>query len=114
MILGAVTSPIGAFFAGLVVCLFELSCTGGPYLFILGLLGSSRTRKEAALLLLLYNFIFVMPLIVINFLVYLGSTTLQNVADWKDRYIRHLHLFDGIILIGLGTLAVVDSFMELY
>lgn len=113
-ILGAVTSPIGAFLAGFVVCLFELPCTGGAYLFILGSLGGSRTRKEAALLLLFYNFIFVMPLIIINCLVYLGSTTLQNVADRKDRYIRHLHLFAGTILIGLGTLAIVDSFVQLY
>lgn len=39
-LLGAITSPLGAFAAGFLVCLFELPCTGGPYLFILGLLAT--------------------------------------------------------------------------
>lgn len=108
-ILGAVSSPVGAFLAGFLVCLFELPCTGGPYLFILGLLGDQNTRSEAAFLLLYYNFIFVLPLIVINCLVFWGASMLEAVGSWKDKYIRYLHLFAGLVLIGLGTLAVVDS-----
>jgi cytochrome c biogenesis protein CcdA/glutaredoxin len=108
-ILGSVGSPLGAFAAGFLVCLFELPCTGGPYLFILGLLADRNTRTEAALLLLYYNFIFVLPLIIINCLVFLGISTLERVGKWKEKYIRHLHLFAGIVLIGLGVLAVVDS-----
>ena len=108
-ILGAVSSPVGAFLAGFIVCLFELPCTGGPYLFILGLLGDQNTRSEAAFLLLYYNFIFVLPLIVINCLVFWGASMLEAVGSWKDKYIRYLHLFAGIVLIGLGALAVADS-----
>ena len=112
--LGAVTSPIGAFGAGFVVCLFELPCTGGPYLFILGLLADKNTRAEAAFLLLYYNFIFVLPLIVINCLVFWGVSTLEKVGSWKEKYIRHLHLFAGLVLIALGVLAVVDSQIPLF
>jgi cytochrome c biogenesis protein CcdA len=108
-ILGAVSSPVGALLAGFIVCLFELPCTGGPYLFILGLLGDQNTRSEAAFLLLYYNFIFVLPLIVINCLVFWGASMLEAVGSWKDKYIRYLHLFAGIVLIGLGALAVADS-----
>jgi hypothetical protein len=34
---------------------------------------------------------------------------LEAVGSWKDKYIRYLHLFAGIVLIGLGALAVADS-----
>ena len=113
-LLGAVASPIGAFAAGFLVCLFELPCTGGPYLFILGLLADKSTRTEAALLLLYYNFVFVLPLILINLLAYWGSGVLQRVGSWKEKYIRHLHLFAGLVLITLGVLAVVDSQKDLF
>jgi len=108
-VLGAVTSPLGAFAAGFLVCLFELPCTGGPYIFILGLLADRNTRTEAAFLLLYYNFIFVLPLIIINCLVFFGISRLDKVESWKDKYIRHLHLVAGLVLITLGVFAVVDS-----
>jgi len=113
-LLGAVTSPWGAFAAGFLVCLFELPCTGGPYLFILGLLADRNTRTEAAFLLLYYNFIFVLPLIIINCMVFWGAAMLEKVGAWKEKYIRHLHLFAGLVLITLGVLAVVDSRIELF
>jgi len=113
-VLGAVASPLGAFAAGFLVCLFELPCTGGPYLFILGLLADQSTRTEAAFLLLYYNFVFVLPLILINLLAYWGSGVLQRVGSWKEKYIRHLHLFAGLVLIALGVLAVVDSKVDLF
>jgi cytochrome c biogenesis protein CcdA len=87
---------------------------GGPYLFILGLLADKNTRTEAAFLLLYYNFIFVLPLICINCLVYWGVTTVQHVGNWKDKYIRYLHLIAGLILIALGALAIVDYYKPLF
>lgn len=113
-LLGAISSPWGAFAAGFLVCLFELPCTGGPYLFILGLLADKNTRTEAAFLLLYYNFIFVLPLIVINCMVFWGAAMLEKVGGWKEKYIRHLHLFAGLVLITLGALAVADSRIELF
>lgn len=113
-LLGAVTSPWGAFAAGFLVCLFELPCTGGPYLFILGLLADRNTRTEAAFLLLYYNFIFVLPLIIINCMVFWGAAMLEKVGSWKEKYVRHLHLFAGLVLITLGVLAVVDSRIEIF
>lgn len=108
-VLGAVTSPVGAFAAGFIVCLFELPCTGGPYLFILALLADQNTRTEAAFSLLYYNFIFVLPLIIINCLVFWSLPMLKRVVMWKERRIRLLHMFAGLVLITLGLLAVVNS-----
>jgi cytochrome c biogenesis protein CcdA len=113
-VLGAVTSPVGAFAAGFIVCLFELPCTGGPYLFILALLADQNTRTEAAFSLLYYNFIFVLPLIIINCLVFWSLPMLQKVGLWKERRIRFLHLFAGLVLITLGVLAVVNSQYPLF
>jgi cytochrome c biogenesis protein CcdA/glutaredoxin len=113
-LLGAVTSPLGAFAAGFIVCLFELPCTGGPYLFVLALLADQNTRTEAAFLLLYYNFIFVLPLIIIDCLVFWSAPMLEKVGAWKEKRIHLLHLFAGLVLIALGVLAVVNSQKPLF
>ena len=98
-----VSSPAGAFLAGLLVTLFELPCTGGPYLFVLGLLSHSLSRIEAIPLLLYYNLIFVSPLIILTFLIYLGYASVEKAIDWKERNLRLLHLIAGLLMLGLGV-----------
>lgn len=39
---------------------------------------------------------------------------LEKVGSWKEKYIQHLHLFAGLVLVTLGALAVVDSRIELF
>ena len=101
-LLQAVTSPIGAFGIGFVITLFELPCTGGPYLFILGLLAEQGTMLTAIPYLLLYNVFFVLPLLVITILVARGMGP-ERINAWKERNIRLLHLVAGIILVALGA-----------
>lgn len=105
-LLQRVTSPLGAFLIGFIVCLFELPCTGGPYIFILGLLAEKATRATAIPLLLFYNLIFVLPLILITLLVFYGYTTVERATEWKERNIRILHLIAGIIMVVLGIIVV--------
>jgi cytochrome c biogenesis protein CcdA len=104
--LGSVTSPFGAFLMGFIVCLFELPCTGGPYIVILGLLAERTTRLLAIPVLLLYNLFFVLPLIIITLLVYFGFTNVEKATEWKDRNLRQLHLIAGIIMLALGIIVV--------
>ncbi len=101
--LKSVTSPIGAFLIGFIVTLFEMPCTGGPYIFVLGLLSQSLTWAKIIPILIYYNFIFVLPLIIITILVYIGFSTTEKATAWKDRNIRLLHLIAGIIMIVLGA-----------
>lgn len=101
-LLKAVTSPIGAFGIGFVITAFELPCTSGPYLFILGLLAERGTMVAAIPYLLLYNVFFVLPLLVITLLVARGLGP-ERINAWKDRNIRLLHLVAGLILIILGA-----------
>ena len=109
-LLKKITSPLGALLMGFVVTLFELPCTGGPYLFILGLLAQKTTQMQAIPILLLYNVFFVLPLIVITLLIYFGFTSVQSADKWKEKNIKVLHLIAGIVMLLLG-LAVVLGFV---
>lgn len=105
-LLHSVTSPLGAFLIGFVVCLFELPCTGGPYIFILGLLAEKATRTAAIPILLVYNLFFILPLILITLLLYVGKATVESTTRWKDANIRILHLIAGIVMTLLGLMVL--------
>ncbi len=100
-IIEKVTSPIGAFFIGFIVTLFLLPCTMGPYIVASGLLSELGTLK-ALPWLIYYNLIFVLPMLAITFLIYLGFTEVDNVAGWKERNIKILHLIAGLSLFIVG------------
>ncbi|MBL7160903.1 MAG: hypothetical protein ISS93_03590 [Candidatus Aenigmarchaeota archaeon] len=100
--LNSVTTPAGAFIVAFAVSLFELPCTGGPYIFILGLLAERTTQLAAIPILLLYNVFFILPLIVITLLLYRGFTDVEKAGEWKERNIRRLHLIAGIVMLALG------------
>ena len=63
-LIAKVTSPIGAFGIGAFVTLFLLPCTIGPYIILGGLLADEGVSK-AIPSLLLYNFIFIIPMLFI-------------------------------------------------
>lgn len=95
----------GAIILGFFVSAVELPCTGGPYLAITLLLSKSFNLK-AVLLLLIYNFIFVLPLLVILLLVFFG-TKVQAIKRWKQDKRKWMRLFIGLILIALGVLLIL-------
>ncbi len=97
-----VTSIPGAFLIGFVVSLFLLPCTSGPYIVILGMLAKAATKTYALFLLLLYNFIFVLPMILITLAVYFGFTTTEKAEEWRQKKLKVLHLIAGIIILLLG------------
>lgn len=92
-------------FLGAFVASVELPCTGGPYLAILLILKESF-NLTALILLLIYNVIFVMPLVVILFLVYFG-VKVNDINNWKQSNKSYMRLFTGLLLIGLGWLLVL-------
>lgn len=104
-LISGITSPNGAFFIGAIVTVFLMPCTMGPYV-ILGNLLSSESIFSVLPQLFLYNVIFIMPMIIITLLVYFGIKKVNDVAEWKERNIKYMHLIAGIImlLIGLGML----------
>ncbi|MFH1066176.1 MAG: cytochrome c biogenesis protein CcdA [Nanoarchaeota archaeon] len=101
-VLKGITSVPGAFLIGFVISLFLLPCTSGPYIVILGLLAETTTRNHALLYLLLYNLIFVLPMIGITLAIYFGFTTTEKAEEWRQHKLKTLHLIAGIILLLLG------------
>lgn len=102
-LLSGVVTPWAAFLSGVLVTFFELPCTGGPYVFTLGLLGKEFSWSEVAGILGYYNLLFVLPLIIILSLVYWGYATAVKTGEWKDKHIRLLHLVAGILMLALGV-----------
>lgn len=100
-LIARVTSPAGAFVVGLLVTLFLLPCTIGPYIILGGLLSALEIVKTLPTLLL-YNVIFISPMLLITLVVYLGLGGVKDVQDWKDKNIRYLHLIAGLLILGLG------------
>jgi len=53
-------------------------------------------------LLLLYNLIFVLPMLIITSAIYFGFTTTEKAEEWRTRKLKILHLIAGIIMLLLG------------
>ena len=101
-LLSSATSPKGAAAVGVFVSVFLLPCTIGPYVITGGIL-SPLDLLETVPYLLLYNAIFVAPMLAITLLIYLGVSRIEDVQGWRERNIRYLHLVAGILLVGLGV-----------
>ena len=97
-----VTSVPGAFLVGFAVSLFLLPCTSGPYIVILGLLAKTSTKNFALCLLILYNLVFILPMLIITLAIYFGFTTTKKAEEWRKGKLKVLHLIAGIILLLLG------------
>jgi len=95
----------GVILLGFFVAAVELPCTGGPYLAITSLLAKDF-NMVALWYLALYNFIFVLPLLVILIGVY---TTLKvtNIEKWKGKYRKWMRLATGLVMIALGILLIL-------
>ncbi|OPY39082.1 MAG: Cytochrome C biogenesis protein transmembrane region [Methanoregula sp. PtaU1.Bin051] len=91
-----------AIILGAVVSMVELPCTGGVYLAILGLLGDRMTLAEGIPYLLLYNLIFVLPLILILLVVYWGGTP-ERMEAYRAGSRRRVRLLIGIVMVALGV-----------
>lgn len=101
-----VTSPKGAFVVGALVTLFLLPCTIGPYIICGGIL-CSLDLLETIPWLLLYNLIFILPMLAITVACYIGFTTVESVSEWKEENIKYFHLAAGVIILVLGIAMVL-------
>lgn len=89
---------------GIIVSLFELPCTGGIYLAILTLM--SANKSFAISYLLLYNLIFILPLLVITIIIYHGTSP-ALVEKWRLKERNWMNLAAGIVMLCLGIYILV-------
>jgi cytochrome c biogenesis protein CcdA len=95
----------GVMLLGAFVAAVELPCTGAPYLAIITILRIDF-NFTAFMLMVLYNLIFVAPLIVILLMVS-GGTKINKVAKWKEESKGTMRLFMGLLLASLGWILIL-------
>lgn len=86
---------------GIFVVLVELPCTGAPYLAVLALIGKGNYAQGLPLLLL-YNFIFILPLFFIIGVAYFGKSS-ERLKKWKEENKGLMRLATGLFLLALGA-----------
>jgi len=87
---------------GIIVASVELPCTGGMYIAILALLSNMATKDIAFLYLLIYNFIFVLPLIIITAL-FIKGVDEGKVHAYLEKHKKKSRFIMGAALIVLGA-----------
>ncbi|MFA5268918.1 MAG: cytochrome c biogenesis protein CcdA [Methanoregula sp.] len=95
-----------AIILGAFVSMVELPCTGGVYLAILGLIGDRMTLLEGIPYLILYNMIFVFPLLLILLVVYWGGTP-ERMEAYRAGSRRWVRLLIGLVMVGLGAAMLI-------
>lgn len=99
------TTIAGVMFLGAFVAAVELPCTGAPYLAIITVLRVDF-NFYAFLLMILYNLIFVAPLLIILFMV-AGGTRISAVSKWKEESKGTMRLLMGLLLVALGWILIL-------
>jgi cytochrome c biogenesis protein CcdA len=100
-----------AAFLGTFVALVELPCTGAVYLAVLALMSLSGITMSNLNYLVIYNFIFVVPLIIILFLVYKGIHW-TKFEHWREKHKGLMRLFTGVLLLTLAFWMVEFTLAE--
>lgn len=95
----------GVMALGAFVAAVELPCTGAPYLAIITILRIDFTIW-AFLLMVLYNIVFVAPLIIILIMVASG-TKVSAVAKWKEDSKGNMRLAMGLLFVALGWILIL-------
>ena len=92
---------------GVLISIFEATCSGAVYFGILSIISKSGMSVNSLLTLLLYNFIFILPLLIILLVFYYGvpAKKVQRLFIQKNRRIYRLVL--GLMLIFLGVYLIV-------
>lgn len=110
--LNGVTSPAWAFWVWFLVSLFLLPCTSGPYLVILGYLSSETQAIDnwGYLYLFIYNLFFILPMVIITFIVAFGKRSIEELELYRDDKIETIHLWVWILMLILGIYVIAQAF----
>ncbi len=87
---------------GFAAAAFELPCTGQVYLAILSLIDAAAVSSWLPWLVL-YNLIFVAPLLLLTLLLYAGAKS-ERLEAWRKENRRYMRLAAGVFLYALGCL----------
>jgi cytochrome c biogenesis protein CcdA len=98
-LISGITSPYFAFFIGAVISIIELPCSGGPYFLALTLMSQyNLSQFEILGYLIIYNLIFVLPLVVV-LLLYLYTQSPKIPKQYVRWISAIMMLLMGIFLL---------------
>lgn len=91
-----------AFVTGMLVSIFELACTGQVYLpTIVFMTSVAEMRMTAVAYLVLYNIMFVVPLVVVFIVAYFGVSS-QGLTAVFQAHVGKVKLFTTVLFLALG------------
>ncbi len=94
-------TAIFSFIISFPVSIVSFSCTGQTYLpTIVYIYSIPSLKARATLYLLLYNIMFVLPLIIIVYVVYRGASS-QKITDWFKQNLATVKLWTGVVFFAL-------------
>ncbi len=95
---------VASFVVGFLVSLLEAVCTGQVYLpTIVFILKNTDLKLKALSYLLLYNFMFILPLVVIFLLSLLGVSS-AGLSNFLKKNLGRIKILLAVVFIGLGIL----------
>ena len=100
-----------AFLSGLVISLLELTCTGQIYLpTIIFVSSMPELRLRAIFYLVVYNLLFILPLVIVFILAYFGTTSKQ-LTGFLQKHAAAVKIGLGIIFLALGIWLFVSAIL---
>jgi cytochrome c biogenesis protein CcdA len=100
---------LGAFATGLVISLLELACTGQVYLpTIIFVSSSPELRLRAIFFLIIYNLLFILPLIVVFVLAYFGTSS-KDLTRFLQKHAAAVKIGLGILFFALGLWLLLSA-----
>jgi cytochrome c biogenesis protein CcdA len=109
LLVSSISSVPGAFLIGALVTVFLLPCTIGPYIIAGGML-SPMGMFATLPYLLLYNAVFVLPMLALTVAIGLGMGRPGAVNEWRRRNLRAIHVLAGVIMLIIGAGLVLGVF----
>lgn len=101
-------SFLAVFLAGILVSTFELPCTGQVYLGILSLMSQENMKAQAYFYLLLYNLIFVLPLVIILIAAAWGLD-IEKIQKLRKKTRMGIKILIGAIMLILGIWLIYST-----
>lgn len=95
---------------GFLVGITEFPCSGAVYLAVLGYLQAKESFSSGVAYLLIYNLVFVLPLV----LIYIAASsrlTTEKMINWQERSGRKMHLLLAAVMILLGFFMLKPHFL---
>jgi cytochrome c biogenesis protein CcdA len=89
---------------GFLATIAGLPCTGPIYLTMLDLIADVPSRT--ALYLVIYNFFYAVPLLVMLAIVYKESSS-EEVEEWRKSKRRYMKLIGGVVMVAIGIAMLI-------